>query len=78
VFPAGDRYVIALTYGPDTDWVKNVLATGGCTLLTRGRSVELTGPRRYHDESRTGIRPVERQMLRLLGVADFIELTARR
>jgi hypothetical protein len=38
VFPAGDQYVIALTYGPDTDWVKNVLAAGGCTLLTRGRA----------------------------------------
>jgi deazaflavin-dependent oxidoreductase (nitroreductase family) len=78
VFPAGDQYVIALTYGPDTDWVKNVLAAGGCTLLTRGRPVRLTDPRRYRDESRAGIRPAERQMLRLLGVAEFIALTARR
>src|SRR5262249_55894838 len=35
VFSAGDGYVIALTYGPDTDWVKNVLAAGGCELRTR-------------------------------------------
>lgn len=77
VFPSGDQYVIALTYGPDTDWVKNVLAAGGCMLLTRGRAVRLVAPRRYRDESRSGIRPVERQVLRLLGVADFIALTAR-
>ena len=29
VFPRpGGRYVVALTYGPDTDWLKNVLAAG--------------------------------------------------
>jgi hypothetical protein len=32
VFSAGNGYVIALTYGPQTDWVKNVLAAGGCEL----------------------------------------------
>ena len=26
VFAAQDGYVLALTYGPDTDWVKNILA----------------------------------------------------
>jgi deazaflavin-dependent oxidoreductase (nitroreductase family) len=77
VFPAGTGYVLALTYGPDADWVKNVLAAGGCELLTRGHAVRLTDPRLYHDESRSGIRPVERQMLRLLGVADFVALTTR-
>jgi deazaflavin-dependent oxidoreductase (nitroreductase family) len=36
VFPARDGYLIALTYGPGTDWVKNVMAAGGCELETRG------------------------------------------
>ena len=71
-FPTDDGYVIALTYGPDTDWVKNVLAAGGCELRTRGHATRLTSPRLYHDESRRGIRPVERQVLRLIGVADFL------
>ena len=31
-------------------------------------------PRLYHDERRHGIRPLERQILRLLGVADFLAL----
>jgi deazaflavin-dependent oxidoreductase (nitroreductase family) len=74
VFRAGDGYVIALTYGADTDWVKNVLAAGGCQLHTRGQAVELGSPRVFHDESRASIRPAERQMLRLLGVADFLSL----
>jgi len=76
VFPADDGYLIALTYGPDTDWVKNVLAAGGCELETRGRTVRLVSPRLYHDETRRGIRPAERQILRAIGVADFMALTS--
>ena len=76
VFRSGSEYRFALTYGPDTDWVRNVVAAGGCALLTRGHLVRLTAPRLYRDERRTGIRPVERRMLRLLGVADFLALTA--
>ena len=75
VFATSDGYVMALTYGPDTDWVKNVMAEGGCELRTRGRVVRLTAPRLYRDETRRDIRPLERQVLRLIGVADFLSLT---
>jgi deazaflavin-dependent oxidoreductase (nitroreductase family) len=74
VFATTDGYRFALTYGPDTDWVRNVLAAGGCELETRGRTVRLVAPRLDHDERRRGIRPLERQILRLLGVADFLVL----
>jgi deazaflavin-dependent oxidoreductase (nitroreductase family) len=77
VFPRpGGRYVLALTYGTDTDWVKNVVAAGGCTLITRGTDLELTAPRLFHDESRHEIRAVERSILALLRVYDFLELLA--
>jgi deazaflavin-dependent oxidoreductase (nitroreductase family) len=74
VFAMEDGYVLALTYGPDTDWVKNVLAAGGCELRTRGHVIRMTAPRLYHDEARTGIRPLERQVLRAIRVADFLSL----
>lgn len=74
VFAATDGYLIALTYGADTDWVKNVLAAGECELQTRGRTIRLAEPRVFRDENRRGIRPVERQILRILGVADFLSL----
>jgi len=74
VFPADDGFIIALTYGADTDWVKNVQAAGGCELRTRGRVFRVGSPRVYHDETRHGIRPLEREMLRLLGVADFLSV----
>lgn len=75
VFPAAGGFVLALTYGPDTDWVKNVLSAGGCELRTRGQAVQLGSPRLFRDETRSGIRPLERQVLRILGVADFLSLT---
>jgi deazaflavin-dependent oxidoreductase (nitroreductase family) len=75
VFPAADGYVLALTYGTGADWVKNVLAAGGCELQTRGRTVRLVAPHLYHDEHRRGIRPVERRLLGIIGVADFLSLT---
>jgi deazaflavin-dependent oxidoreductase (nitroreductase family) len=74
VFPTTTGYVIALTYGTDTDWVNNVLAAGGCGLLTRRRRVTLIAPRLFHDETRSNIRVLERQVLRLLRVADFLAL----
>jgi deazaflavin-dependent oxidoreductase (nitroreductase family) len=40
VFSASGGYVIALTYGPGTDWVKNVLAAGGCELRTGGAGAD--------------------------------------
>lgn len=75
VFPRpGGRYVVALTYGPGTDWVKNVLSAGGCELRTRGTHIELDSPKVFRDESRQEIRVVERKILGLLHVDDFLEL----
>jgi deazaflavin-dependent oxidoreductase (nitroreductase family) len=74
VFPVEDGYVFALTYGPDTDWVRNVLAAGGCELRTRRRTIRLVSPRLFRDESRHAVRPVERQVLQVIGVADFLSL----
>jgi deazaflavin-dependent oxidoreductase (nitroreductase family) len=75
VFPRGDRYTIALTYGADSQWVKNVLASGGCTLETRGRALRLARPRLFHDERRQAMPAPVRVILSLLDVTDFLELT---
>jgi deazaflavin-dependent oxidoreductase (nitroreductase family) len=53
VFRADDGYIIALTYGSKSDWVKNVLAAGSCELLTRGRRVRLCDPRIETDEAKS-------------------------
>ncbi|HEX6526401.1 MAG TPA: nitroreductase family deazaflavin-dependent oxidoreductase [Streptosporangiaceae bacterium] len=74
VFRAPGGFIIALTYGPHTDWVRNVVAAGGCELRTGGRTYQMRSPRVYHDQARSGIRPAERQVLKLLGAADFLSL----
>ena len=76
VFRTPDGFVIALTYGAEkTEWVKNVVAADGCEVRTGGRSYQADSPRVYHDETRAGIRPLERRVLGLIGVADFLSLT---
>ena len=78
VFRSADGYVVALTYGSDSDWVKNVLAAGGAELRTRGRRVPVRSPRIYHDESRRSVGLIARQALRLLDVSDFLALRTER
>jgi predicted acetyltransferase len=43
--------------------------------ITRSQAIPLGSPRLFHDQSRAAIRPVERQVLRILNVADFLSLT---
>jgi deazaflavin-dependent oxidoreductase (nitroreductase family) len=74
VFRRGADFVIALTYGAESDWVKNVLAAGSCELVTRGRRYRLDNPRLLHDERRTLAARFARPILRLVGAADFIQL----
>jgi deazaflavin-dependent oxidoreductase (nitroreductase family) len=75
VFVAEGGYVVALTYGANSDWVKNVLAAGGCDLVTRGRTVHLTAPEIFHDEARRHVPRLVRPILRVMGVADFMRLS---
>jgi deazaflavin-dependent oxidoreductase (nitroreductase family) len=74
LFRHDDRYVIALTYGPDSQWVRNVLAAGEARVLTRGRSLRLVEPEVVHDPSRALVPPPVRPILRALDVSDFMLL----
>ncbi len=44
-FPAGGGFAIVLTYGPDVDWVKNVLAERRAILEYGGKRLALGNPR---------------------------------
>jgi deazaflavin-dependent oxidoreductase (nitroreductase family) len=74
LFRRGDGYVIALTYGADTQWVRNVLAAGGADVETRGRRLRLVGPEVVRDPTRALVpRPV-RVPLGLIDVDAFMLL----
>jgi deazaflavin-dependent oxidoreductase (nitroreductase family) len=78
LFRSGDRYVIALTYGAERDWVKNVLAAGGCSVETRGRTVRLVDPRVVKDEQCSRAPSSVRPILKAIGVTGFMELGVGR
>jgi deazaflavin-dependent oxidoreductase (nitroreductase family) len=67
-------YAVALTYGPRTEWVRNVLAAGGGVLETRGRRVTVTNPRVVHDPRYRLVPPLVGVILRLLGDDAFLLL----
>ena len=75
VFRRGNQFIIALTYGRESQWVRNVLAQGGCELQTQRRTLPLSRPRVFHDEHRRAMPPFVRLILGLLNVSDFLELT---
>jgi deazaflavin-dependent oxidoreductase (nitroreductase family) len=76
LFPVPGGFVVALTYGSRTDWLRNVLAAGGCEVETRGRRVRCDRPEVFRDPQRQEIRPVERVILGWLDVEEFLRLHA--
>ena len=76
--PDADHYVIALTYGPDVEWLKNLKASGSGQLETRGRVSVVTKPRVFHDERRALMPQPVRLVLGLAKVHDFVELKGIR
>ena len=74
-FRRGDSYVIALTYGTGSDWLRNVTAAGGCELESRGRHYRLADPRIYHDETAADMpAPIRLVLRKVLKAPDFLRL----
>jgi len=77
-FRDGEHIVVALTYGPDTDWVRNVLAAGSCTITHRGRTQSGLVPELITADPATMPLPgLVRAALRLLRVDQFLLLRPR-
>ena len=77
VFRASNGFVIALTYSSQSEWVKNVLAAGGCELKTRGKNYQLSAPKVLHDPTRRRFPVPVRIVLRIVGADEYMELAAR-
>jgi len=76
-FRVDGGYLVALFYGDDRDWVRNVLAAGACTLERGGRRVELTAPRLLDAGDGMTLVPLPmRPALRLLRVRRVLRLSA--
>src|ERR1022692_4546859 len=75
VFRASNGFIIALTYSSQSEWVKNVLAAGGCELRTLGKRYQLSAPNVVHDPTRRRFPLPVRLVLRLVGADEYMELS---
>lgn len=72
-----DGFAVALTYGAETDWVRNVLAGGGGHVVYRGQRIEVTRPTIEAGPNALAAWPaVARLVLRRLGVDAVMHLRA--
>ena len=74
-FRTDGAYIIALTYGAQSDWVKNVLAAGSCELQTTGRRVRLFDPIIVTDESKGWAPLPVRLILGLIDAPQYMRLS---
>lgn len=73
----GGGLLVCLTYGSGTDWVKNVLAAGGCRVISRDRERRYVHPRLIRDSglaASEGLPAVVRFVLTRLHVDEFLIL----
>jgi deazaflavin-dependent oxidoreductase (nitroreductase family) len=77
VLRRGNHYMFALTYGAEeSQWVKNVLAAGGCQMRRMGRDVRLVEPElMVNPDPRLVPRPF-RIVGRLGRVNEFVRMRA--
>ncbi len=78
----GDTVVIALTFGNQSDWSRNVRAAGGCTIRLRGRDYSATQPELHSRQEamplvRAAFGPMERAGFRMLGIRQVMTLQLR-
>jgi deazaflavin-dependent oxidoreductase (nitroreductase family) len=76
VFQQGEHYIFVLTYGSESQWVKNVLAAGGCQIRVRGRDVGLVEPELIVNPAWELIPWPARFIERMAGVTEFLRMRA--
>ena len=77
--PLGDGFLVSLPYGPERDWVRNVLAAGRCTLQRGGRRFELADPRLLDAAGAAPLLPAPlRPALRVVPGIHFVRLSVVR
>ena len=75
VFRVPEGFLIALTYGRESEWVRNVIAAGGCKLETRGVQYQLSSPNVVRDPTRRRFPIPVPIVLRIMGADEYMELS---
>ena len=79
VEPLDDGFVIALTYGPEVDWYRNIQAADHSALVWHGQTYTLDKPQTVAPETALPAFPVPlRPLLRLFGTQHFVRVQAHK
>ena len=75
VWPTGDGFVIALTYGTKVDWYRNMLAAGGGTVFWHRKVYAVGKPEPIDAKTALPVFPTPfRQILGRIGMQDFVRV----
>ena len=73
--PTDDGFVIALPYGLNTDWLKNVLASGSAVIVDEGTTYQVDEPKIVPTAAAAPLFPRENQRThRLFGVDECLRV----
>ena len=75
VLPMGEDFLAIMSYGTDTDWLRNVRAAGSAELVSDGRTYQVAaGQIVGRDEALPYVPEGQLPFVRLFGVNDFLVL----
>ena len=75
----GTAFLIPLTFGPASDWCRNVLAAGGCSITWHGQQfaadqAEVVDDLAAQVEVQAAFGPLPRLLFRLMALHQFLRL----
>lgn len=77
VWPVEDGFVIALTYGPQVDWLRNLQAAGQGSLRWHKQEYVFQKPEFMDEKTALPTLPsYTKRILQLLGTHDFVKLSS--
>jgi hypothetical protein len=72
-----DRFVIPVPFGDATQWVRNVVAAGGCTVRWRGREYRALAPELLDwVQARSSFGAILRAIVPVTGIGTFLRVRA--
>jgi deazaflavin-dependent oxidoreductase (nitroreductase family) len=72
---SGDGFTIALAFGAQVDWYRNLVAAGGGTIRWRGDVYSVTAPERVDAATvLTTFDPVQRRLLQIAGIDGYVQV----
>jgi deazaflavin-dependent oxidoreductase (nitroreductase family) len=71
-YPTKTGYVLVVRYGPDSDWIRNIMATETATLRINGEDHALDTPRLVSQEEALGVLVSEEPPADFTKAEDFV------